>query len=66
LASASPYLFELFSADDETKGNVRENTVIYKLNCSFQRAALDVLVDYAYTAKYVSIHVAFALCGDVF
>ncbi|KAG8238394.1 hypothetical protein J437_LFUL016830, partial [Ladona fulva] len=51
LASASPYLFELFSADDETKGSARENIITYKLNGVFDKNAFEKLVDYAYTAR---------------
>ncbi|XP_054274096.1 influenza virus NS1A-binding protein homolog isoform X2 [Macrosteles quadrilineatus] len=50
LASASPHLLELFSADDETKG-VRENIVTYHLNGGFDKLALEKLIDYAYTAR---------------
>ncbi|XP_071448802.1 influenza virus NS1A-binding protein homolog A-like isoform X1 [Hetaerina americana] len=51
LASVSPYLFELFSADDESKGSVRENIITYKLNGIFDKNAFEKLIDYAYTAR---------------
>ncbi|XP_046682683.1 influenza virus NS1A-binding protein homolog isoform X2 [Homalodisca vitripennis] len=51
LASASPHLLELFSADDESKGSVRENVVTYHLNGGFDKVALEKLIDYAYTAR---------------
>lgn len=49
LASVSPYLFELFSTDHEYKRS--ENVVTYKLNGGFDRTALQLLIEYAYTAK---------------
>ncbi|XP_045467411.1 influenza virus NS1A-binding protein homolog A-like isoform X2 [Harmonia axyridis] len=48
LASASPYLFELFT-NHELKRS--ENCITYKLNGGFDKNALEILVDYAYTAK---------------
>lgn len=51
MASASPHLLELFTADDETKGAVRENVVTYQLNGGFDIVALEKLIDYAYTAQ---------------
>ncbi|XP_066999249.1 influenza virus NS1A-binding protein homolog isoform X2 [Anabrus simplex] len=51
LASVSPHLFELFTADDETKGNVRENVITFKLNGGFETSALEKLIDFAYTAR---------------
>lgn len=53
LASASPYLFELFTTDQEQ--NRPENVVTYKLNGGFSKDALEILVDYAYTAK-IEVH----------
>jgi influenza virus NS1A-binding protein len=53
LACASPHLFELFTADDENKGSQRENIITYKLNGGFDRIALEKLIHYAYTARYV-------------
>lgn len=47
LASASPYLFELFTADQDQKRS--ENVVTYKLNGGFEQTALQSLIDYAYT-----------------
>ncbi|XP_022244488.1 influenza virus NS1A-binding protein homolog isoform X2 [Limulus polyphemus] len=46
LASASPYLFELFSTDPNG-GQVCQ----YKTNGSFDIDAFEMLVDYAYTAR---------------
>lgn len=51
LASASPYFLELFTADDEQKGNARENVITYQLNGGFDRFAVEKLIDYAYTAR---------------
>ncbi|KAJ8936661.1 hypothetical protein NQ314_012201 [Rhamnusium bicolor] len=49
LASASPYLFELFTTDQDQKRP--ENIITYKLNGGFDKNALQILIDYAYTAK---------------
>ncbi|KAJ8925469.1 hypothetical protein NQ315_009303 [Exocentrus adspersus] len=49
LASASSYLFELFTTDEEQKRP--ENSITYKLNGGFDPNALQILIDYAYTAK---------------
>ncbi|KAL3287512.1 hypothetical protein HHI36_001981 [Cryptolaemus montrouzieri] len=49
LASASPYLFELFTTTQDQKRS--ENCITYKLNGGFDKHALEILVDYAYTAK---------------
>ncbi|CAH0550806.1 unnamed protein product [Brassicogethes aeneus] len=51
LASASPYLFELFSNDQDNKR--LENVITYTLNGGFDQIAFSILVDYAYTAKLV-------------
>ncbi|XP_052122389.1 influenza virus NS1A-binding protein homolog isoform X2 [Frankliniella occidentalis] len=51
LASASSYLFEMFSSEEEAKGNARETVITYKLNGGFERSAIEKLIDYAYTAK---------------
>ncbi|XP_021924543.1 influenza virus NS1A-binding protein homolog A-like isoform X2 [Zootermopsis nevadensis] len=51
LACASPYLFELFTTDDENKGSQRENVITYKLNGGFDPTALEKLIHYAYTAR---------------
>ncbi|XP_075229233.1 influenza virus NS1A-binding protein homolog isoform X2 [Lycorma delicatula] len=51
LASASPYFLELFTADDEQKGNIRENVITYQLNGGFDKFALEKIIDYVYTAK---------------
>ncbi|XP_025835540.1 influenza virus NS1A-binding protein isoform X3 [Agrilus planipennis] len=50
LASASPYLFDLFTNDQEQKLPV-ENIITYKLNGGFDKHALQLLVEYAYTSK---------------
>ncbi|XP_017784244.1 PREDICTED: influenza virus NS1A-binding protein-like isoform X2 [Nicrophorus vespilloides] len=49
LASVSPYLFELFSNEVEQKST--ENVVSYKLNGGFDKRALQILIEYAYTAS---------------
>lgn len=46
LASASPYLFELFSMDAEGGHEFR-----FKLNGGFEKEAFERLIDYAYTAR---------------
>lgn len=51
LASASPYLFELFTADQDKNQQRLENIITYKLNGGFDQNALQILIDYAYTAK---------------
>ncbi|KAJ3649369.1 hypothetical protein Zmor_021117 [Zophobas morio] len=48
LASASPYLSEHFANDQQ---NRLENVVTFKLNGGFDKDALKILVDYAYTGK---------------
>lgn len=54
LASASPYLFELFTTDQDKNQQARlENVITYKLNGGFDQNALEILADYAYTAKLV-------------
>lgn len=49
LASVSPYLFELFTTDQDKKRN--ENIITYRLNGGFDKSAFELLVDYAYTSK---------------
>lgn len=49
LASVSSFLFELFTSDQDNKRT--ENVITYKLNGGFDKNALQVLVDYAYTGK---------------
>ncbi|XP_056640302.1 influenza virus NS1A-binding protein-like isoform X1 [Diorhabda sublineata] len=65
LASVSPYLFELFSADQEQKRT--ENVITYKLNGGFNTSALQILIDYAYTGKlqvtYKNVKAVF-LCAN--
>lgn len=48
LACASPYFFELFTAEDEHK-SAREGRLLYKLNGGFDRDSVERLVNYAYT-----------------
>ena len=48
MASASPYLSEHFANDQQ---NRLENVVTFKLNGGFDKDALKILVDYAYTGK---------------
>ncbi|XP_063590001.1 influenza virus NS1A-binding protein homolog B-like [Penaeus indicus] len=48
LACASPYFFELFTAEDEHK-SAREGRLLYKLNGGFDRDSIERLVNYAYT-----------------
>lgn len=48
LGSASPYLFELFS-DDNQAG--KEPVISYKLSDDIDKKSLRKLVDYAYTSK---------------
>lgn len=49
LASASSYLFELFNTSEDLKRI--ENVITYKLNGGFDKDALEILVEYAYTGK---------------
>ncbi|XP_050510120.1 influenza virus NS1A-binding protein-like isoform X1 [Diabrotica virgifera virgifera] len=49
LASISPYLFELFTTDQDQKRT--ENVITYRLNGGFDTTALQILIDYAYTGK---------------
>ena len=51
LAAASPYLYQLFNAEDEKKGLTRESVITYKLNGGFDRKSLEILIDYAYTGR---------------
>lgn len=53
LASASPYLFELFTTDQDQNQQRLENVITYKLNGGFDQNALEILTDYAYTAKLI-------------
>lgn len=50
LASASPYLFDLFTA--ETKSNRNQ----YKLTGNFDYDAFESLVEYAYTGRLVAFY----------
>ncbi|XP_059476948.1 influenza virus NS1A-binding protein homolog A-like isoform X2 [Neocloeon triangulifer] len=51
LASASPYLHELFTADDENKSAARENKITYRLNGGLDKVAFERLIDFAYTSR---------------
>jgi influenza virus NS1A-binding protein len=55
LASASPYLHELFAADDENKSAARENVITYRLNGGIDKAAFERLIDFAYTSRSVAV-----------
>ncbi|KAK7079220.1 hypothetical protein SK128_000532, partial [Halocaridina rubra] len=48
LACASPYFFELFTAEDERK-TAREGKLLYKLNGGFDRDSVEHLIHYTYT-----------------
>jgi influenza virus NS1A-binding protein len=48
LASASPYLFELFSVDNQVNN---EQKITYKLSTDIDKKALQKLIDYAYTSR---------------
>ncbi|CAH1163471.1 unnamed protein product [Phaedon cochleariae] len=61
LASASPYLLELFTTEEDQKRF--ENIVTYTLNGGFDKDALQILIEYAYTGK---LHVADADVKAVF
>jgi BTB/POZ domain len=51
LASASPYLHEMFAADDENKSAARENVITYRLNGGIDKTAFERLIDFAYTSR---------------
>ncbi|KAH1006398.1 hypothetical protein HUJ05_007137 [Dendroctonus ponderosae] len=53
LASASSFLFELFTNDQDQNQKRLENVITYKLNGGFDQNALEILTDYAYTAKLI-------------
>ncbi|CAH1126183.1 unnamed protein product [Ceutorhynchus assimilis] len=53
LASASPYLFELFTTEQDQHQQRLESVITYKLNGGFDQQALEILADYAYTAKLI-------------
>uniref|UniRef100_A0A1B0C8T9 BTB domain-containing protein n=1 Tax=Lutzomyia longipalpis TaxID=7200 RepID=A0A1B0C8T9_LUTLO len=51
LACVSPYLMELFSVEQETQSGAGDGSIpSYRLNGGMSKIALQVLVDYAYTA----------------
>uniref|UniRef100_A0A0K8TMM0 BTB domain-containing protein n=1 Tax=Tabanus bromius TaxID=304241 RepID=A0A0K8TMM0_TABBR len=62
LASVSPYFMELFSVEQESKSH-SEDVPSYRLNGGICRPALQILVDYAYTAK---LEVPDVLVKDVY
>ena len=54
LAAASPYFFELFTSKNEKPSRKEEEVtsgMLYSLNGGFDKRSLEVLVDYAYTAR---------------
>jgi len=55
LAAASPYLMELFTSADEgpTRKEVEEvaGGIVYQLNGGFEKDAIEIIVDYAYTGR---------------
>ncbi len=54
LAAASPYLMDLFN-DEKAKPTRKEveaaSGIVYQLHESFQKEALEILIEYAYTAR---------------
>ncbi|CAH1100219.1 unnamed protein product [Psylliodes chrysocephalus] len=67
LASVSPYLFELFTTDEDQKR--AENVINYKLNGGFDPIAFQILIDYAYTAKlqvhYSNVKAVFSAANNL-
>ncbi len=54
LAAASPYLMDLFSGEKgkPTRKEVETaNGIVYQLDDAFQKDALEILIEYAYTAR---------------
>ena len=55
LAAASPYLMELFTSADDlpTRKEVEEvaGGIVYQLNGGFEKDAIEIIVDYAYTGR---------------
>jgi len=54
LAAASPYLMDLFAQEPELDNGVRadaKNDLVYQLNGGFQKEAVQILVEYAYTGR---------------
>ncbi|XP_039297787.1 influenza virus NS1A-binding protein-like [Nilaparvata lugens] len=51
LAASCPHFLELFHAEDGLKGGTRETVVTYHLNGQFDKDALEIIINYAYTAR---------------
>lgn len=62
LASASPYLHEMFAADDENKSAARENVITYRLNGGIDKTAFERLIDFAYTSRLAHIPSQWHFC----
>lgn len=62
LASASPYLHEMFAADDENKSAARENVITYRLNGGIDKTAFERLIDFAYTSRLVHAPICVTFC----
>lgn len=52
LAAMSPYLMELFNSEQPTRKEL-EGAMVYELNGGFNKSALQVLIEFGYTARYV-------------
>ncbi|XP_059608606.1 influenza virus NS1A-binding protein-like isoform X2 [Phlebotomus argentipes] len=64
LACVSPYLMELFSADQQTQNGSGDGSIpSYRLNGGMSKIALQILVDYAYTA---TLEIPDVLVKDVY
>ncbi|GAB0087833.1 influenza virus NS1A-binding protein isoform X1 [Sergentomyia squamirostris] len=64
LACVSPYLMELFSAEQETQNGSGDGSIpSYRLNGGMSKIALQILVDYAYTA---TLEIPDVLVKDVY
>lgn len=64
MASVSPHLMELFSADQQTQKVVPcEGAPSYILNGGMTKAAMQILIDYAYTSE---LEVPDALVKEVY
>lgn len=51
LACVSPHFMELFSSEQESKNGHCDDIPSFRLNGGISKAALQILIDYAYTAK---------------
>lgn len=63
LACVSPYFMELFSAEQESKNGHGEDIPSFRLNGGINKIALQILIDYAYTA---TLEVPDTLVKDVY